>query len=187
VTSPILSLAASLGDTHILSSLLRKARKLGVDTPERMASLAVQRGCTHYPMGDAPPDVPPKFFSDEELAVALIAGEWPAEPRRIRLCACLLGKPGMNADRVARLAGRERCEPVLRYIAGEGQKVEPNNPFWPGLLAKLGNRAPALPLRAREVLPHPSRFYMLSGVRRGERFMRKDWIRAKPQGFKADS
>lgn len=67
------TLAAKLGTTTHLSSLLRKAERLGLDA-EGLERLALQRGCDYYNPGEPLPsaEVSLDQFSNVELAVALL-------------------------------------------------------------------------------------------------------------------
>ncbi|MDQ3625411.1 MAG: hypothetical protein M3463_23535, partial [Verrucomicrobiota bacterium] len=68
------TLARKLGTTAHLSALLRKAARLGLASARALEELAIKRGCDYYHEGDPlpPPSVERGWFSDEELAVALL-------------------------------------------------------------------------------------------------------------------
>lgn len=171
--------ASRLGATIHLSPLLVKARRLGLALPLGLDQLAVQRGCVYYRpiVPDLnPPQVPLEQFSNEELIVALLSGGLPHSTRCIRLAAALLGMPELNMGALAHLAVRERCETALRYIAQCAADVEPENNAWQTLLARLPETASPKP----DALPHPSRFYAMSGITRGRIGIVRQWIRPKP-------
>ena len=152
---PAATLAARLGTTTHVSTLLRKARKLGLATPVELSHLAVQRGCRHYwhegvPEGEL---ATREQFSDEELALALLNVALPFDPHAIRCGAAMAGAEGNDPRCLARLAKLERSEQVLRYVAECGKKYEQENAFWDELLAPLPDGA----------LPHPTRFISMTG------------------------
>jgi len=159
------TLATKLGTTTHLSSLLRKARRLGLG-PNELEILAVQRGCRHYTNGSEPkaPLALESEFSNEELAIALLSTALRYEPHSIRCGAAMLGADGNDPCRLTRLAVMERCVTPVRYVAEAGQRFEPENPFWRTLLAALPKTLPA----KSGVLPHPTRFVAMTGfTRRG--------------------
>lgn len=170
------TLAHRLGIPTHVSSLLRKARRLGLATPRELCTLAVQRGCRHYAQGDEPAGelVSRSDFSDEELAVALLDVALPYEPRAIRCGAAMLSAPGSDPRRLAWLARLERSEIALRHVAGAGRKFEPENPFWIELLDLL----PDTPTMPDGVLLHPTRFVAMTGiVRRRPPGLYTEWQR----------
>ena len=162
------SVSERLGGTPHLSPLLRKARRLGLASPDSLLALAVKRGCIHY--------TPPGFIaaeviepgesrlSDVELAVALISGAQEFDPQRIRCAAQLLGSPNVHPEIAARLATMERCEQILAHIAQSALRGDaPERAgFWQSLLSRIKSR----PAVASGVLPHPSRFMVQSGFTR---------------------
>ncbi len=173
------TLAHKLGAPPHVSPLLLKAARLGLPTGEHREALAVARGCRHY-AGDHLPNVAPvsrQHFSDEELAMALTSVAAPYSPQAIRLGAALLGKEGIKAPVIARLAEMERSQAVVRHIAEAGRRFEPHRPFWKELLATL----PATPPPKSGVLPHPTRFVAMSGVTRRAPELRMWWIRPDPE------
>jgi len=171
-----LTLARKLGTTTHVSPLLIKARRLGLPTWRELCTLAVQRGCRHYAQGDEPQGelVSRELFSDEELAVALLNVALPYQPHAIRCGAAMLSAPGNDSRRLAWLAKLERSELPVLHVARAGQMMEPDNPFWPHLIAAL----PDLPAAPEGVLPHPTRFVAMTGIlRRGERGHFTQWQR----------
>jgi hypothetical protein len=159
------TLATKLGTTTHLSPLLQKARRLGLDA-EKLQILAAQRGCRHYSNGSEPeePLVSERQFSNEELAIALLSTALPYDPHSIRCGAAMLGAKGNNPPRLARMAVMERCVIPVRHVAAAGQRFEPENKFWPELLAAL----PGASAAPSGVLPHPTRFVAMTGfTRRG--------------------
>jgi len=168
------TLATKLGTTTHVSPLLRKAERLGLG-PRELGWLAVQRGCRHYSSG-AEPDQPlatEHAFSNEELAIALLSIALPYDPHAIRCGAAMLGAPGNDNRRLARLAILERSTVPVRHVAGAGRRFEPGNPFWSDLLAAL----PAAPPPRSGVLPHPTRFVAMTGFTRRGRETVVEWLR----------
>ncbi len=168
------TLADRFGTTTHLSPLLRKARRLGLG-PEELDLLAVQRGCDYYHNDEPlpPPPVTLEQLSNTELAIALLNPALRYDPQSLRLGAAMLSAPGNSPTDVAYLAGLERCQAVVRYVAECGRKFEPQNPFWPSLLGLLPKTRPLKP----GVLPHPTRFVAMTGfTRRGPQTV-VEWIR----------
>ena len=178
------SLAFHLGTTAHLSPLLMKARGLGLRRSADFERLAISRGCRYYQSacGDASPsdtgqsDISPPIntaqFSNAELALALLSPCLEKSQIRLRVGAAMLAATGNTIEEVARLALRERSEAIVRHIAECGHDVEPDNPFWSGLLERL----PTLPVIS-DALPHPSRFVAMTGFTpRGVDNVRQ-WIR----------
>ncbi len=161
------TLARKLGTTEHHSLLLRKAGEAGLHGADELIGLAIARGCQHYQGGPERVPVTPlsrEAFSDEELAIALLSPCLPYSPRAVRVGAQMLGSNGNQPQRLALLARKERAENVVRYIAAAGRLTEPQESFWPELLAAL---PPASPLPSgfpAGVLPHPSRFRSETGL-----------------------
>jgi hypothetical protein len=158
------------------SSLLRKARRLGLSLPLDLERLAIARGCDYYER-DLPPRVPPLSeapLSNAELTIALVSPLLHPTAREIRLAAALLGAPHIDADEVAALAVRENCADVVRHVALCGRRFEPENSFWQNLLDLL----PSVQIDL-DKMPHPTRFVEMTGIDRGRvgRFTR--WIRPR--------
>lgn len=171
--------AQRLGTTTHLSPLLVKARRLGLELPLGLDQLAVHRGCDYYRTNvaeSAPPEITQEQFSDEELIIALLSGGLRHSPRCIRLAAALVGREGINHSALVRLAVCERCVMALRYIVHCGADVEPDNQTWKSLLTSL----PETTQPKVDALPHPSRFYAMTGITRGRIGIMRQWIRPKP-------
>ena len=179
------TLAKRLGTTAHLSPLLMKARRVGIGMPGDLERLAVRRGLRYYDShgdsmrsrqtaGDAPSLEALGDFSNEELALALLSLSSPYSLRRMRMGAAMLAAEGNCPERIARLARRERCDVLVRYIAQCGHHVEPDNPFWNTLLDHL---QPAAPPTRPDVLPHPTRFVAMSGLSRRGKGLVSQWIR----------
>lgn len=168
------------GSTAHLSPLLRKARQLGYSDSDQLLLLAVARGCLHYAPADFKAsdvqDCGRSDFSNEELVVALVSGSSEGDARHVRVAAQLLGAPGLNAAKVARLARMERCVPIIRYIAEVGLREDvENSTFWKSLL-ELWPEAILIP---EGRLPHPSRFLSQPGwTPRSRPARRSTWLRA---------
>ena len=170
------SLAEMLGVRPHLSPLLIKARRLGL-APQDLAVLAVQRGCVHYSSGDEPvvPLATVEQFTNHELAMALLSTAMPYDPHSIRCGAAMLNAEGNEPDRLARLAVMERCVALVRHIAEAGKKFEPENLFWPRLLAAL---PPSAPVKSG-VFPHETRFITMTGFTRRGPGLVTEWQRPR--------
>lgn len=176
-------LAHRMGTSAHLSPLLRKARRLGVRDARDLESLAIKRGLSYFGSPGKERDEVSKqstmsaentsFFTNEELAIALINPAAPYSLNRIRMAGALMAEEGISAAQIIRLARMERCEAIVRHIAMCGAKVEPTNPLWKFLLDNLPERPPTNP----DVLPHISRFVAMSGITRYGRQNTMQWIR----------
>jgi hypothetical protein len=178
------TMASLCGGTAHLSPLLRKARALGLETPDSLLRLAILRGCTHYVPADYNPlevtDPGEERFGNEELGVALISGAQEYEPQRMRCAAQLLSGKGLNVETLSRLALMERCEDALAYIAKQGSQWDvEGKAFW----TKLSSLLPKSLLEASEVWPHPSRFMLQPGYRRGGAMHTPVWLRPRTEGI----
>lgn len=187
------TLARRLGMTEHVSPLLMKARRLGLSSEVELSELAIRRGCDYYsslnpasavlneelPLEiETPvPAVTQSQFSNEELAIALLAPGVPYSQQRLRFGGAMLGADGNKAEEIVALAKQERAEIPVRYIAGLGCKVEPDNPFWEALLDQLGGTVELPPDR----LPHITRFVAMTGYTRRGRETVMQWIRTNPR------
>src|SRR5437667_12492302 len=134
----MVTFAEKLGAVPRSSQLLQKASLKGLASPQLLESLAVARGCWHYRSPElVVPGVSSDEFSNEELAIGLLSPCLPYSPHTIRLGAAMLGATGNDPESLAWLATTERCVPQVRYIARAAIGFEPNNLFWPRLLAHL--------------------------------------------------
>lgn len=157
------TLARELGEISHCSVLLRKARKVGLDSPSDFIRLAVARGCKHYAPAFPPIESDPgvAVISNEELVALLLLGSNEFEPIAVRCAAQLAGDCSIKP--LARIAKRERTERPLAYIAKAGSAYdESNGAFWDELLSQLGSQHPV----ADGILPHWSRFVSQTGVTR---------------------
>jgi len=155
------TLATRLGITPHVSSLLQKAKGLGLVTPDDFSHLAVQRGCRHYWHEDVPQEelAAPEHFNNEELAIALLNVALPFSSYAIRCGAAMVSAEGNSPGRLAELAKQENSEAVLRYVEECGKRFHPENPFWMELFTIL----PCIPLPGDGALPHPTRFVSMNG------------------------
>ncbi len=164
--TPTTTLARKLGETaHVSGLAIRLARLSGAGDrlPEWLLKIAVERGANHYQRefdSSLPSDKP--AISDEEIGVALCLGEMPGEPWLIRAAAQLLSTPRVNPQRLARLAEKERVEPVLLHIAAACERVCEVLEPWATLRRRLH---PRRSVRA-DSLPHWTRFAILPGLTR---------------------
>lgn len=180
------TLAQRLGTSTHLSPLLQKARRLGAHDSRDLESIALARGLRYFGRPGSPQDgkreqspIPAldhSLFTNEELAIALINPAAPYSLTRIRMAAAVMAAEGVSPDEIILLAGRERCESIVRHIARCGNTVEPENPFWKTLLENLPDTPPASP----DILPHISRFVALSGITRNGMRNTMQWIRPTP-------
>jgi len=160
----------------IASPLLDKVRRLGLTSPLDLERLAVMRGCDYYgrDLGTRQPPLGEVPLSNAELAIAIIVPPLGPAAREVRLAAALLGAPDVRADEAAALAVQENCAEIVRHIALCGRRFEPENSFWPALLARLPNvRVDA------DRLPHPTRFVEMTGIDRGKVGVFTRWIRPR--------
>lgn len=171
-----------MGITTHISSLLQKAKRLGMVTPEALEALALARGLRYFGTPDRWPDVSTEDFSNEELALALMSPSIPYSLNRLRMAGALIGGNNISAEKVIRLARQERCEAIIRHIAACALKVEPQNLFWHKLLKALPE-SKAVPVDA---LPHYSRFTAMTGLSREGKIYKNQWIRPT-SGEKSDS
>lgn len=133
-----------------------------------------------------PPDYSPEGindpgkdrFSDEELGIAMLSAAQRTEPRLIRCAAQLLSGPDIDAVSLAKLARMERCAPLLAYIARHAREMDAGRgEFWSAILDRL----PPAPPRASEFWPHPSRFMLQAGYKRGGGAPPAIWLRPRNQ------
>jgi hypothetical protein len=94
-----------------------KMLRLGLSDPKQWQTLAVQRGCDHYPpVTDRVEDPGISALSNEELALSLLLGELPHDPQAIRVSAQLLSGD-VNIIKILRIAELERLKPLLHRLA----------------------------------------------------------------------
>jgi hypothetical protein len=178
----MLSVANTYGGTAHLSPLLRKVKRLGLPTADSLLRLAVKRGCGHYAPADyeAAQVIDPGFdrLTDAELGIAMISGAQDYDPQRIRCAVQLLSGHGIDAGALMRLAKMERCEPLLAYIADQAKQWDKDREaFWVAVAAMLPRHA-GQPI---EAWPHPSRFMLQAGYRRGGGVHQPVWLRPRPR------
>ena len=142
-----------LGMTYQLSPLRRKLIRLGLADFKEWQTLAVQRGCTHYPAVLGPVDDPGlEILSNEELGLVLLLGELPYDPQAIRIAAQLLSGV-IDVDEVLAIAERERLEHLLHRMAGDILSFGIEHENWQKILESTKPRD--FPVG---VLPHRSRY-----------------------------
>ena len=165
----MVTLNQSLHQTSHMSSLVRKAGRVGFLDIESLIQLAVQRGCRHYQnvfQEVSLIDPGQAVLSDEELVVLLLHGNYRYEPMAVRCAAQLVKSSLIDPESIGFLAIKERCEVPLRHIALNGKKHDSEaREFWQDILASLGN-GDEEPLEG--ILPHVSRFMMNPGIQRGK-------------------
>jgi len=106
-----------LGMTYHISSLKRKLIRLGLSDPKEWQTLAVQHGCNHYSVDSDPvEDLGFDVLSNEELGLAMLLGELPYDPQRIRVAAQLLSGE-IKVKEVLLIAEREMLESLLNRLA----------------------------------------------------------------------
>jgi len=147
-----------LGMTYHKSPLRMKLHRLGLPDPKQWQTLAVQRGCTHYPTVSKPVKDPGlDLLSNEELGLVLLLGELPYDPQAIRVAAQLLSGE-VDVERVLLIAKRERLECLLNRIASDILSFGINHLNWQKILDSTNSRE--FPLA---VLPHPTRYVVDQG------------------------
>jgi hypothetical protein len=157
------TLATELGDISHCSALLRRAKRLGLNSVADLVGVAVARGCRHYapayPLRDADPGL--AAISNEELVVLLLLGENEYDPIAIRCAAQLAGR--CKVDQLIIIAKRERVGRALSYIAKAGIAHDAvKADFWTHLRNLLGDQVDII----EGVLPHWSRFVSQTGITR---------------------
>ena len=156
-----------LGMTYHFSPLRKKMERLGLGNPLQWQTLAVQRGCTHYPTVSKPVEDPGlDLLSNEELGLSLLLGELPYDPQAIRVAAQLLSGE-VDVEKVLLIAKRERLECLLNRIASDILSFGINHSNWQKILDSTNSRK-----FPEAVLPHPTRYVVDQGnyVPRNQRF-----------------
>jgi hypothetical protein len=174
------TIANICGSTAHVSPLLHKAKRLGLATADCLLRLAVARGCEHYAPADYDRarvnDPGSERFTDAELGMAMISGAQDYDPQLMRCAAQLLSGPDLDPGILVRLARMERCERVLAYIAVQARQWdEGREAFWASLMALLPPKA-SMPAG---IWPHPSRFMLQAGYRRGGESHKPVWLRPR--------
>jgi hypothetical protein len=147
-----------LGMTYHFSPLRKKLNRLGLSDPKEWQTLAVQRGCTHYPTVTKPVQDPGlEHLSNEELGLALLLGELPYDPQAIRVSAQLLSGE-IDVGKLLFVAKRERLECLLNRIASDILSFGINHSNWPKILDSTNSRE-----FPEAVLPHPTRYVVDQG------------------------
>ena len=147
-----------LGTTYHRSPLRMKMLRLGFRDPKQWQTLAVQRGCNHYPKATDPVEDPElNVLSNEELALALLLGELPYDPQAIRISAQLLSGD-INIIKILRIAELERLKPLLHRLAKDILSFGLEHKNWKEILdATFEKDFP------EGVLPHPTRYVVDQG------------------------
>lgn len=153
-------------------SLVVKARRSGLQCPDDLRRLAIERGCNYYIVEPGPKPVGEVPLTNAELAVALLSPELPFEPWNIRIGAAIMSASDVQAEELVRLARAEKCESMVRYIAECGKRYEPDNDSWVRLLSLLADVQVT-----QDGLPHPTRFIAMTGIIRGKSGLWTQWIR----------
>ena len=156
-----------LGMTYHESPLRMKMLRLGLTDPKQWQTLAVQRGCTHYPTVSKPVKDPGlDLLSNEELGLALLLGELPYDPQAIRVSAQLLSGE-IDVGKLLFVAKRERLESLLNRIASDILSFGIEHKNWEKILDATNSRE-----FPEAVLPHPTRYVVDQGnyVPRNQRF-----------------
>lgn len=161
-----MTLAQVLQQTAPVSLLARKAARLGVASLDAQRSLAVARGCRHYPSQAEflPNDPGLDQLPNDELAILLLSGSQTYDPMAIRCAAQLLRSPEIDPRRLVFLAIREKTQRPLLHIARAGFEHDSDGrSFWKQILDHLGPSD----ARPEPHLPHWTRFVSLPGYQRG--------------------
>ena len=147
-----------LGMTYHFSPLRKKMERIGLDDPLKWQTLAVQRGCTHYPIVSKPVEDPGlDLLSNEELGLSLLLGELPYDPQAIRVSAQLLSGE-IEVEKLLFVAKRERLESLLNRIASDILSFGINHSNWQKILDSTNSRE-----FPDAVLPHPTRYVVDQG------------------------
>ncbi len=147
-----------LGMTYHFSPLRKKMERIGLENPLQWQTLAVQRGCTHYPTVSKPVEDPGlDLLSNEELGLSLLLGELPYDPQAIRVSAQLLSGE-VDVERVLLIAKWERLESLLNRIASDILSFGINHSNWQKILDSTQSRE-----FPEAVLPHPTRYVVDQG------------------------
>ncbi|HEY0793941.1 MAG TPA: hypothetical protein VGD78_22960 [Chthoniobacterales bacterium] len=172
-------LADLLGIPVHRSWLLRKLRFDGVDTPETLIALAVQRGCYHYQTNVMAPAVSIRRCSNEALAAALLSPNNLYNPRLIRAGAMLLSGTAINPERLVLEALRERCGEVLLHVVKAAQRVDSQSPRWNKLFELIAHRFRRLKPVNPGILPSDGRFCVETGFigRKKAKQVHLTWLR----------
>jgi hypothetical protein len=147
-----------LGMTYHMSPLRMKMLRLGLPDPKQWQTLAVQRGCDHYPaVTDRVEDPGTSVLSNEELALSLLLGELPYDPQAIRVSAQLLSGD-VNIIKILRIAELERLKPLLHRLSKDILSFGLEHKNWKEILdATFAKDFP------EGVLPHPTRYVVDQG------------------------
>ena len=142
-----------LGMTYHMSPLRMKMLRLGLPDPKQWQTLAVQRGCDHYPaVTDRVGDPRLRILSNEELALSLLLGELTYDQQAIRVSAQLLSGD-VNIIKFLRIAELERLKPLLHRLAKDILSFGIEHKNWNEILnATFEKDFP------EGVLPHPTRY-----------------------------
>lgn len=162
-----MTLAQVLQETAPVSLLAKKASRLGLATLDAQLSLAVARGCRHYPSRTESPPQDPGLdrLPNDELAILLISGSQVYDPMAIRCAAQLMGSPEIDPRRLAFLAIKEKAQRPLCHIATAGFRHDPaGRVFWDQVLDHLD----PMDSRSEPELPHWTRFVSMQGFHRGK-------------------
>jgi len=147
-----------LGMTYHKSPMRMKMLRLGLSDPKQWQTLAVQRGCDHYPpITDRVQDPGSSILSNEELALSLLLGELPYDPKAIRVSAQLLSGD-VNIIKILRIAQLERLKPLLHRLAKDILSFGLEHKTWEEILdATSAKKFP------EGVLLHPTRYVVDQG------------------------
>lgn len=158
-------LASRLGMTVHVSPLRIKVQALAKRFPspdaqcleDWLLDVANQRGARivvrNHASGQSPFLAPTRGeLGDEELIVAICQLQGADRPQLLRLAGQLITRGGIDVVRLVRTAIRERAQPVLKAMALQALKVEPEHPGWKALAAAFANVRPV-----RDVVIHWTR------------------------------
>jgi hypothetical protein len=144
--------------TYHFSPLRRKMIRLELSGLKELQTLAVQRGCNHYPnLTKTVIDPGLDLVYNEELGLALLLGEMPYDLQAIRVSAQLLSGD-VDVEKVLFIAEQERLEFLLNRIASDILSFGINHSNWQKILDSTHSRK-----FPEAVLPHPTRYVMYQG------------------------
>jgi hypothetical protein len=144
--------------TYHFSPLRKKLNRLGLSDPKEWQTIAVQRGCDHYPaVTDRVEDPGTSVLSNEELALSLLLGELPYDPQSIRVSAQLLSGD-VNIIKILRIAELERLKPLLHRLAKDILSFGLEHKNWKEILDATFEKD-----FLEGDLPHPTRYVVDQG------------------------
>jgi len=116
-----------------LRRLSRRYASVGADTVETwLVDVANSRGAFVVRRKELPPgfSVPEDVLTIEELVVGLILPRLADEPQILRLAAQFVSRGRLDKERLLAIAKREGALRILRNIAEQALRTEPEHLVW---------------------------------------------------------